>query len=302
MKKLKFFLLCVFSAGLFGMITAVSAQTTAKPSKTDVAGMIEFYEWAFETDFSAAQRVEFQRLLEKDFRDDAAKARKDTDTVIGTFAKIKQVNAEARRETRRVFLENFLADLRRNESSDEGASFLIGVYRDSHNGSDKFTTMDAATGDVFDKRANRVTTGTGEANIYGKWSRGVGSGYVDHSGMTKYKSGDTYIFEFLPDGTAIYAYEKDVLTMLQCKIKENNKANGTVKVNGNTMTINLGAMTSVGTDSCDRKGNFQRTLEPSVITKKFTVKRMDSIIRPDKPLLLCFEGQKDEDCFERVTK
>lgn len=296
MNKLKYLFLVVFCAAFFGGAINVVAQ---QASKTDVAGMIEFYEWAFETDFSPAQRAEFQRLLENDFRDDAAKARRDTDTVIGTFAKIKQMNAETRRETRRAFLETFLADLRKNESSDAGASFLLGVFRQSHGGKDKFTTMDAATGDVFDKRANRPTTAGGTPNIYGKWSRGTGDGFVDYTGKTRYKSGETFTFEFLPDGTMNYFYDKDVLSITQCKIKETSEASGTVSVSGNTMTMNLGAMSSVGTSTCDKKDNFRRTLAASTLTKKFTIKQMDSITRPDKPLLLCFEGQKDEDCFEK---
>lgn len=297
--KLKYLFLLVLCALLIGG-TNVSAQTGAKATEADVEGMIEFYEWAFETDFTPAQRAQFQQLLEQDFRDDAAKARRDTNTVVEGFAKIKQMNAESRRETRKAFLDDFLADLKKHADSDGGASFLLEIYRSAHNGSDEFTAMDAATGNVFDKRVDKVTNSDGTPDVVGKWMRSTGSGSIDYTGKTQYKSGESFTFEFLPDGRVNYVYDKDVLSIMQCKIKETGKASGTFTISGDTMTINLGAMTSVGSSTCDKKDNFNRTSPAATITKNFTVKRMDSITRPDNPVILCFDGQSDDSCFEKT--
>ena len=296
LNKLKYLFLTVLCASFFIGASEASAQ---KASAADVAGMIEFYEWAFETDFSPEQKTQFRQFLESDFREDAAKARKNTNTILETFAEVKQANAETRRETRRIFLETFLVNLKKKESSDADAKFLLAVYPAAHGGSDEFTAMDAATGDVFDKRADKTMTASGAANVYGKWTRSTGSGNVDPTGKTRYKSGETYTFEFKPDGTMTYLYDKDVLAITQCTIKETSKASGTIEVSGNTLTMNLGAMTSIGASTCDKKDNFRRTLAASTLTKTFTVKRLESIFRPDAPLILCFEGQKDEDCFEK---
>lgn len=141
-----------------------------------------------------------------------------------------------------------------------------------------------------------------DSSLIGKWYRGTGSGYVDPTGKTQYKAGESYYFEFFPNGTVEYTREKDVLSIMQCKIKGLDKARGQYTINGDSMTINLGAMNSVGTDSCDAKGNFTKTEPASSISKKFQIKKMDSLFRPDKPTILCFDGQEGDGCFERTNK
>jgi hypothetical protein len=304
MNKLKYLFTTILCAAFFaGAATNVSSQTVAKSVKRDAAGMIEFYEWAFDTDFTADQRARMEGFLEKDFRENAAAARRETDSVAATFAGIKRMNSEARREARRAFLNAFLPNLKRSEASNPEANFLLEIYRAAHNGNDVLTTLDAASGDVFDKRAfGKATNHDGSPNLIGKWTRGKGDGFVDYTGKTRYKAGETFTFEFFDDGTVEYVYQSDVLSVTQCRTTESGKASGTFEANGNSLTMNLGAMKTVGTSSCDRKNNFTKTLPASAVTKKFTVKRMDSITRPDKPLLLCFDGQADETCFEKSNK
>jgi hypothetical protein len=136
-------------------------------------------------------------------------------------------------------------------------------------------------------------------SVVGKWSRSEGGGSIDYTGKTQYKSGITYTFEFFADGTVEYVSEKDVLSIIQCRTKASDKARGKYAINGNTMTINLGAASSVGSSTCEKNDNYNRTLPAATLTKKFTVKRMDSITRPDKPWILCFDGQDGDGCFEK---
>jgi hypothetical protein len=140
----------------------------------------------------------------------------------------------------------------------------------------------------------------GSQSLVGKWSRSEGGGFIDYTGKTRHKAGKTYTFEFFSDGTVEYVYDNDVLSIVQCRIKETSKARGKYAVNGNSLTMNLGAGNSTGSSSCETKGNFNKTTPASTVTKKFTVKRMDSITRPDNPWMLCFEGNDGEACFERV--
>ena len=142
----------------------------------------------------------------------------------------------------------------------------------------------------------------GDMNIYGKWFRTTGGGSIDYTGKTQYKSGEDFYFEFFPDGTVTYRYEKDVLSIMQCKINGTDTASGKYTINGDLMTINLGATSSVGTDSCSAKGNFNKKLPASTISKKFVIKKMESIFRPDNPTILCFEGQDGDACFEKVDR
>lgn len=143
--------------------------------------------------------------------------------------------------------------------------------------------------------------GTGDSSLYGKWFRTVGGGSRDWTGKTQYKAGEDFYFEFFPDGSVTYTREKDVLTIMQCSIKESQKARGRYSVSGTTLKIELGQMTSVGSDSCDAKGNFNKKLEPSTITVNFEIKKMESLSRPDKPTIMCFNGS-DEICYEQVNK
>ena len=150
------------------------------------------------------------------------------------------------------------------------------------------------------QNTNRIDSNS--MSLAGKWFRSEGGGHVDWTGKTQYKSGKSYYFEFFPDGTVEYTVERDTLTIMQCRIKGNEKARGKYAINGNSMTLNLGAMSSIGTDSCDAKGNYNKTLPASSVTVPFKLKKMESITRPDNPTLLCFDGNDGETCYERTSK
>jgi hypothetical protein len=147
----------------------------------------------------------------------------------------------------------------------------------------------------------RSNNSSSDSSLNGKWFRTVGGGSRDWTGKTQYKAGEDFYFEFFPDGSVTYTREKDVLTIMQCSIKESQKARGRYSVSGNTLKIELGQMTSVGSDSCDAKGNFNKKLEPSTITVNFEIKKMESLSRPDQPTIMCFNGS-DEICYEKVNK
>lgn len=151
-------------------------------------------------------------------------------------------------------------------------------------------------------RKNVGDTNSGDAALIGKWSRGAGSGFIDYTGKTRYKAGETFTFEFFADGTVEYVYDKDVLSIIQCRTKENGKARGTFTVSGDTLRMNLGAMNTVGSSTCDSKDNFKKTEPASVVSKRFAIKKMDSITRPDNPTIMCFDGANGETCFERVKQ
>lgn len=157
----------------------------------------------------------------------------------------------------------------------------------------------SADGETAGNVQNSGRKTLGDLSLTGKWYRGTGSSHIDSTGKTQYKAYDNYYFEFFPNGTVEYTYEKDVLTLLQCKINNSEKARGQYTISGDAMTINLGAMNSVGTDSCDAKGNYTKTEPASTIIKKFQIRKMDTLFRPDKPTILCFDGQTDDDCFKR---
>jgi len=164
-----------------------------------------------------------------------------------------------------------------------------------------FALTENSTPDERTQKRPTAINDAGGLSIYGKWHRTTGGGSIDYTGKTQYKAGEDFYFEFFADGTVEYARKKDVLSIMQCKITGADNARGTFSISGNTLVIKLGAMKSSGTNSCEAKGNFNKTLEPSTINVQFQIKKMDNIARPDKPTIMCFNGS-DEVCFEKVGK
>lgn len=156
------------------------------------------------------------------------------------------------------------------------------------------TNVTAETGNVSQPTAPK---NNGGLSIYGKWFRTVGGSSIDWTGKTKLKAGEDFTFEFFPDGSVEYTRKKEVLSIMQCHINESQNARGKFTLSGNNLTINLGAMKSVGSNSCDAKGNFNKTLGNSTMTAKIEIKQMEDITRPDKPVIMCFDG--NEVCYER---
>jgi hypothetical protein len=141
----------------------------------------------------------------------------------------------------------------------------------------------------------------GPPALIGKWERYTGSGSItDGTGKTKYGNGTTYSFEFGPGGTIIYTVVEKTLSIMGCKIERSDRATGRFTISDDSMNISLGAGTSVGTDSCSKSGNYNKPLPPASLTVKFAVKRSDSVLRPDHPTLLCFDGGDGEACYEKL--
>src|SRR5215212_6248185 len=60
--------------------------------QSDVDAVVEFYEWAIDVKFTAAQRAKFQSITEADFRHDPATARKGIDDLLGMRAQVKAMD------------------------------------------------------------------------------------------------------------------------------------------------------------------------------------------------------------------
>jgi hypothetical protein len=258
--------------------------------QSDVDSVIEFYEWAFQARFTGGERVRFQAIMVAAFRQDAAESRKGADALIDVLAKIRARDEAAQQRARAAFNKDFVKELR--VSTDESAQLLLGVYERGQSGETPETLMDAPA---------KFTGGANSKALVGRWMRSTGAGRGDDgTGKTTWSSGENSTFEFFADGTMQFTFEKKVLSITQCRISETAKIPGTYTVEGGQLRINLGAGNTVGTSSCEAKGNFKKTLTASTLEKTFVVRKMESVFRPDAPLLLCFDGAaRDEDCFER---
>ncbi|HEX8251166.1 MAG TPA: hypothetical protein VF599_23530 [Pyrinomonadaceae bacterium] len=164
-------------------------------------------------------------------------------------------------------------------------------------------TPDAAVEEPANVVSSPAKRGSAPNNLVGKWKRhGGAGGFRDYTGKTQYNSGEVTTFEFFADGSMQFLYEKNTLSITQCRISENTTIPGRFSVGGSEVTMNLGAGTSIGKSSCEAAGNFNKRLSASSVTKKFVIKELDSVFRPDRPVILCFDGSEDKDCFERTVK
>lgn len=133
--------------------------------------------------------------------------------------------------------------------------------------------------------------------IVGKWFRTTGGSTIDWTGKTTLKGGEDFTFVFSQDGSVEYTRKKEILNVMQCRINSLDNARGHYTLNDSTLRIDLGAMRSTGSNSCNPKENYNKTLGDSTMTVQIQIKRMDDIIRPDRPFVMCFDG--NEVCYEK---
>lgn len=282
---------------VFGAVNQTPAQTSADKilvggkqplRESQVAKVIEFYEWAFEAEFSDDEQAQFQAITIEAFRQDAATSYQNADTLVKALAKVRAQDEAAQRKMRRVFNESFVQDLRAGvDKGDEASVLLFGIYERGQQ-----------------PKTVKSSGGASSKTLVGKWMRSEGAGRGDDgTGKTTWSSGMNTTFDFFADGTMQFTVDKKVLSIIQCRISEVTKIRGTYSVDGDKLTMNLSAGTSVGTSSCEKAGNFNKTLSASTLTKTFVIRKMESVFRPDEPLLLCLDGATDDNaCFERDPK
>ena len=312
--KLQIFFLLIFCAAVVGCTNDVAAQRGNGSDKVLIAGksgikqseinkLIEFYEWAFETNFSPNERARYQTFAVEGFRQDAAEARRSADSLLAAYDKVRVKDGETQAKLREMFNEGFVKDLR--AANDDASQLLLGIYERGQNGSNgNVREVLSSEEDLRDTEIPATNRGAaGSSKLVGKWTRSVGAGRGDDgTGKTTYESGSNYTFEFFADGTMRFLIETKVLSIMQCRTTETAKIPGTYSVSGGELTMNLGTGTSVGTSSCETKGNFKKTLSASKLVKTFVVKNLDSVFRPDAPLILCFDGAGDDACYEKSVR
>lgn len=306
MNKIKNILLIVLCAAIFGTASGVSAQknNTDKSAitQTELNKLVEFFEWAFESKFTAAERKKYNALVIKEYKQNPEESRKNADVLIAVLNKVTSLNEEKQAELREMFNEDYVADLR--ASGDEGSRLLLGIYERGQGGKSNSETVENSGDESVNDEPPPVPVGAGTSSkLVGAWFRSDGTGgATDGTGKTRYNSGTDTTFEFFADGKMKVTVKKETLSITQCRINETTSISGTYSVSGDQLIMNLAGGTSVGTDSCQSSGNYKKSLSASTLTKTFAVKNLESVFRPDAPLVLCLDGAADDQCFERLIK
>lgn len=301
-----FFLTLCLVAIIGGTVTSVTAQISGADKilsagktplkQSEVSKLIEFYEWAFQVEFTEEERARYQAFIVQGFREDAMTARNNTDSLIQSLGKLLALDADRQAKARARFNEGFVKDLR--AADDEGSRLLLGIYNRSKNYS-AANEDDSTTGKKSRSQPNPTRGGTNASELVGTWLLSTGVGGLQAGGKMLANSGTKTSFEFAADGTVNVSIESKTLSVMQCRIIETTKISGRYAVNGSELTMNLSGGTASGTNSCDRSENFNKKLSASTLRKTFIVKEMKSQFRPDRPLILCLDGAADEKCFQR---
>ena len=288
--KTKYFLLLILCAGMIGGLTSVMAQTRdnvlvskngATLRQSDVDNMIAFYEWVFEARFTTVQRSRFAGYTVREFRTDPTKYRVTVDDIVGTFAKISAADEGTQEKTRNNFLPAFVAEMRK--STDENSQMLLSIYESAHGGNSSDVASNQGT--------NEPETAAGNiSELAGTWAWArSGSSTYSTGGAYMGSNGSRFTYKFLANGLVEYTGIMNVMTG-GCNMQIFKSAKGKASLNGATLTINWSPASFSRDDSCDRAGNYKKTIPAE--TDNFQVKFKTDYGQRQ----LCMTG-KDEMCY-----
>lgn len=303
--KIKYLSLMVLCAAIFGGAVAnISAQTndrvlvTAKAKslkQSDIDKMIEFYEWAFQAQFSPAQRKDFQKYTEQEFKSDPAQSRATIDDIVKTLPRILAASEDVQAETRKNFLDVFLSELQKN--SDANSLMLRSIYETANgvlsddaaenpseekNEEDRFGTYETV---------KNVAVGNFSA-IVGKWVSGSSGSYVT-TPTSNYLGGNgsRHTYEFSANGAVEYTGIMNVMTG-GCRMQIFKTAKGKATLSGDTLTIKWSPASFSRDDSCSPSKNYKKTLPAETETMKVNFETYYD----DKQMCLT---TTDKTCFSR---
>lgn len=294
MNKIKILFLTVLCLGLVGGVIKVAAQTDNKVlvskggatlKQTDVETMIEFYEFVFDAKFSDAQKMDFADNTKREFEKDPKGNRAAIDDIAKIMPKVLAASGEVRQNFKKEFLNEFLPEARKN--ADLNSRLLLEVYESGQSGNDDSILANNSNDSENDSAVSNVGN---ISALTGKWiwSRSGSSTYAA-GGAYLGSNGSRFTYQFSPNGAVEYTGIMNVMTG-GCTMQVFKSVKGKASLNGNTLTINWSPASFSRDDSCDRAGNYKKTLPAETETFKIGFKT-DYGQRQ-----LCLTG-KDETCF-----
>ena len=289
----------IYLTAVFGLLLTAFATAFAQADRIVVGGkkplkashveaVVRFYEWAFETSFTAAERSRFEAMAAEYHTQDPERSAAENDTILKALAAVESKDAAKQAAMRESFTAGFVADLKKLDNA--SSQFFLPIYERSRAHS---TTADSV---VIPAKKGRVG-----GEIVGRWVRHGGAGGMrDYTGKTQYNDSDDVTFVFGADGDMRFLNEKRTLSITQCRMSETIDLPGRYTVGSGTVTIQFAAGKHVSTSTCDPKRNFSNTVPGDTVSKRFVIRSLDSVFRPDAPLILCMDGAADDRCFEKV--
>jgi hypothetical protein len=186
--------------------------------------------------------------------------------------------------------EAILGDLRGTAGNGGMSRFILELYE---NGGGEPSNADVAQ----DQPANDGPGGNivGLSALVGTWVNGRSMTSVTNSiGVTSAGTGSRFTYKFLPNGTLEYTGIMQTVSYGGCKLVAFTQKKGKYSVNGDAMTISYAPAHFSRDDSCDRAGNYKKTLPAETVTQRFAVKEKYG------DMYVCFiEKDGEESCFSK---
>lgn len=293
--KLRYIFLLAVCVSVIG-IFPVSAQTdgdrvlvsgSRSLTQADVDDVIEFYEWAFEIKFNEKQRESFQQNTITEFRGDPKASRATIDDISSTLPKILAADEDVQRGTRKAFIEQFMADARKQ--TDENSRMLVAMYDEKQSGAAFVNADDHShgTGSGHDEQMSNVGS---LSALAGKWVWGrSGSITTTLAGAHLGGNGSRHTYTFAANGAVEYTGIMNVMTG-GCNMQIYRATKGKATLSGSTLTIKWGPASFSREDSCSPSKNYRKTMPAE--TEVFQVKLKTDLGQKQ----LCMTGA-DEMCY-----
>ncbi len=240
---------------------AVLAEGRPPLTVETVEEVAAFFEWLFESPFTAAQRRELERVLVATWRADDRKEIEAAGQFREFNSKLKNVPEGKVAELRAAVLPEVLKSAR-SEATDF-SRLLLGVYE----------SRGGVGGDAVARNGAAASSGDG-ASLVGAW-RSSELGMISYqnsvTGASRPGRGTTMQYKFLPGGRFEYNGYLET-TMYNCTTTLFNPVAGTYSVEGDRLTIHPKTSKWQQTNNCASSMNktLPGKLDPETYTFRFS--------------------------------
>ena len=247
-----------------------------------VNSLIDFFEFGLGGKFTAQERAQFQAQRIADWTSANSQGRDALLNILENREKLMQLDEAKLREmqakVQATLLENFA-----KQPNDPTSKLLLEVYNKAH----------AATTSVSSSAVQQPGYGGGGdvSAILGTWQTGTVSGinYTDALGSSTNGGGTQVLYTFKPGNRYEFA-SMTTSALYNCSMKFGTYKSGSVKFNGNTLTLVPRQATFTSQDSCSAKDNYQKPADRTPETFNW------SIQRDQYGLKLCLQNAKINGC------
>lgn len=258
--------------------------------QSEMNTLIDFYEWALETDFTVRQRQRFIELSVESYRRNGAASRKDADALLEVFGKIQRLGEDERQKIRETLKPELVKEFRR--ASDESSQLLLAVYENGQNVNQSPDVEKPSEPNAAASEPENPEQSFGEnlSALTGKWTWGrSGSSTYASSGSLLGSNGSRFTYYFSANGAVEYVGIMNIMTA-GCRMQVFTSKKGKARLQGETLTINWSPAAFSRDDSCSPSKNYKKTLPAE--TETLRVEFKDSYEQRQ----LCLTG-KEETCF-----